>query len=202
MENKNINITMENVTSEQFEHNSIFRYVVFAIVIIFFFEIIMIFVRKLRKDYYYTLAKNRAAEINKKLLVIGDVDYLDNLIDNFNIFKDNKDRKKCGDLCIDFEGCTSCSMTFENKLEDIINEINLDEYVIYINSTLEFSEDLPLILNKLNKVKDENKFIVTNDWFLLSYYIFPYKLFDKRVPKYIIFSTDKEIKYTNNPFYY
>ena len=139
-------------------------------------------------------AQKRARVTNKKLLIIGDP-Y--NGVASISTGADYH----CGDLCIDLTGCPKCTNSIKAKLEDVISEIDLSKYVIYISCVLEYVDELPKILSYLNKVDRKNIFIVTVEWYSLNAYFYPYYLTNEQPPKNIIYLTKNKIKYFPNPFY-
>ena len=139
-------------------------------------------------------AQKRARVTNKKLLIIGDP-Y--NGVASISTGADYH----CGDLCIDLTGCPKCTNSIKAKLEDVISEIDLSKYVIYISGVLEYVDELPKILSYLNKVDRKNIFIVTVEWYSLNAYFYPYYLTNEQPPKNIIYLTKNKIKYFPNPFY-
>jgi hypothetical protein len=150
--------------------------------------------RKLNRRNLFEKAKKRARRINKQLLVIGDP-YNGVASISTGSYYD------CGDLCIDLTGCPKCTNSIKGKLEDIISEINLNEYVIYISCVLEYIDKLPKILSYLNKVNKKNIFIVTVEWYSLNAYFYPYYLTNEQPPKNIIYLKNNKIKYFSNLFY-
>jgi len=170
-----------------------YKYLFIFIIIIIIYETTIMCKRKLNRRKLFKKAKKRANLTNKQLLVIGDP-Y--NGVASISTGSDYN----CGDLCIDLTGCPKCTNSIEAKLEDIISEIDLNEYVIYISCVLEYVDELPKILSYLNKVNKKNIFIVTVEWYSLNAYFYPYYLTNEQPPKNIIYLTDDEIKYFHNPF--
>jgi len=144
--------------------------------------------RKLNRRTLFQSAKNRAIETNKKLLVIGDP-Y--NGVASISTGNDYD----CGDLCIDLTGCPKCTNSIKTKLEDIISEINLDEYIIYISCVLEYVDELPKILSYLNKVDSKDIYVVTVEWYSLNAFFYPYYLTNENSPKNIIYFKNNKIEY-------
>jgi hypothetical protein len=163
-------------------------YIIFIIII---YELFITYNRKRQRRFKYYLAKQRSLLTGKKLLVIGDpYNGLANISTGIDY--------DCGDLCIDLTGCPKCNNGIKGKLEDIIKNINLDDYIIYISCVLEYVDDFPLILNYLNKINQDDLFIVNVEWYSLSAYFYPYFITKERPPKYIIYNTKPFIKYFNN----
>jgi len=165
-----------------------------TLIILIIYEILLMIKRKMNRRYLYKKAQKRAREQNKKLLVIGDpYNGLASITTGIDY--------DCGDLCIDVTGCELCKNKLKSRLEDAIQTINLNEYVMYISCVLEYVDDLPLILNYLNKIDKNDRYIVTVEWYSLSAYLYPYFITNERPPKYIIYSTGNEIKYYLNPIH-
>ena len=116
----------------------------------------------IRKTEIYNLAKKKAIETKKKLMVIGDPysgSYL-NRTYNYPIYGIPYGY---GDLCIDLSGCPeNPGSSFKGKLEDIIGNLNTNEFVIYISQTLEYidSNILEYTLKHLIRVSGKDLFIV------------------------------------------
>ena len=96
------------------------------IIFIVLYEIVICFIRKIKRRIYYKQAVQRSKETNKKLLVIGDP-Y--NGIASITTGLDYN----CGDICVDITGCPKCETGIKSKLEDYLPTINLNDYVIYIS---------------------------------------------------------------------
>jgi hypothetical protein len=87
------------------------------------------------------MAVERASNIGKQLIVIGDP-Y--NGPSNATFGCDYQ----CGDICVDITGCPKCNNGIKTKLEDIIDKIDLSQYVVYVSCVLEYVEDIDKILFK------------------------------------------------------
>lgn len=163
---------------------------IILIFIIIFYEILITIYRKLKRRYLFKKALKRKKITNKKLLVIGDpYNGLASILTGPDY--------SCGDLNIDLTGCPKCDNSLKNKLEDVIDTINLDDYVIYISCVLEYVDDIDKIINKINSVDPKDLFIVNVEWFSLSAYFYPYFLTNEKPPKNILYSTNP-IKYFTN----
>lgn len=149
-----------------------------VIIFIVLYEIVICFIRKIKRRIYYKQAVQRSKETNKKLLVIGDP-Y--NGIASITTGLDYN----CGDICVDITGCPKCETGIKSKLEDYLPTINLNDYVIYISCVLEYTSDLPLIESYLNKVPPQDLFVVNVEWYSLMAYFYPFFLTGEQPPKYI-----------------
>ena len=161
-----------------------------VIIILIIYEIFVGFIRKLKRRTMYKKAQERANITGKKLLVIGDP-Y--NGVASMSTGSDYS----CGDICLDLTGCPECSNSIKGRLEDNIANINLDEYIVYISCVLEYTDDLNYIMGYLNKMDQNNLFIVNVEWYSFMAYFYPYYLTNERPPKYIFFSST----YFQNPLY-
>jgi hypothetical protein len=172
--------------------NTLILIIVIAILILTY-EFIVTLIRKMNRSSLFKAAQNRANETNKKLLVIGDPN---NGFASITVGADYG----CGDLCIDLTGCPKCPNSMKTKLEDVISEINLNEYVIYISCVLEQVDDLPKILSYLNKVNPKDLYVVTVGWYSLTSYFYLNFLTGEPTMKNVIYMEDNELKYFANPF--
>ena len=149
--------------------------------------------RKITRRICFKKAEERAKLTGKKLLVIGDP-Y------NGIASKSTGSDYNCGDLCIDLTGCPKCKNSIKTKLENIINKINLNEYIVYISCVLEYVDNIDLIIENLNKMNEKDLFIVNVEPYSLSAYLYPYFITKERPPRNIIYSkNNNNIKYFVNP---
>lgn len=149
--------------------------------------------RKFKRRRVFEMAKRRSKEIGLPLLVIGDP-Y------NGLMSITTGAEYECGDVCLDLTGCTRCPNGIKGKLEELLQTLKLDDYVVYISCVLEYVDDLELILSYLTKMNHKNLFIVNVEWFSLTAYFYPYFLTNEQPPKYIIIKCppwSKDILYTN-----
>jgi len=151
----------------------------FIILLVILYETLVCILRKIKRRLAFRRAQQRAREVNKNLLVIGDpyngiasiatgVDY------------------SCGDVCLDLSGCPRCPTGIRDSLENRLSGLRLGDYVVYISCVLEYVDDLPYILQKLETVPKENMFIVNVEWYSLMAYFYPYFLTGERPPKHIL----------------
>ncbi len=157
------------------------------ILILIVYETCIMLLRKYRRRSTFKAAQNRAKETGKKLLVIGDP-Y------NGIASKTTGIDYSCGDVCVDLTGCPMCPESIKGRLEDTIGNINLNDYVIYISCVLEYTDDLPKIMEYLNKVNKKDLYVVNVEWYSFMAWFYPYFLTKERPPSYIKLPNDKYIK--------
>lgn len=150
----------------------------FIVILLLIYELAICIIRKLKRRYKYKQASERAEQTGKKLLVIGDP-Y------NGIASKLTGCDYGCGDLCLDLTGCPNCPNSIKGRLEDTIESINLDEYVVYISCVLEYVDDLDYIMNYLNQMDKNDLFVVNVEWYSLMAYFYPYYLTKERPPQNI-----------------
>ena len=158
--------------------------------IVFFYEVCIMLLRKIKRRIVYQKAKKRAKLTGKKLLVIGDP-Y------NGIASKSTGIDYSCGDICIDLTGCPACPESIKGRLEDTIGTLKLEEYVIYVSCVLEYVDDLDYINTFLDKVKPDDLFVVNVEWYSFMAWFYPYFLTKERPPKYI----NGPWGYFKNPFF-
>lgn len=147
------------------------------------YELIITLIRKNRRRHLFNLAKERAKNTGKPLLVVGDpYNGLTSIVTGADY--------DCGDLCVDITGCPKCENKIKISLEDFVENYNLDDYVIYISCVLEYVDDIDLIVGKLNQVNKENLFIVNVEYYSIVAYLYPYFLTGERPARNVIISTD------------
>ena len=135
--------------------------------------------RKYKRRYVFKMANSRAKLTGKKLLVIGDP-Y------NGIASKTTGTDYSCGDLCLDLTGCPMCSgNSIKGRLEDTIGSINLNDYVVFISCVLEYTDDLPSINFYLDKMNQQDLFVVNVEWYSFMAWFYPYFLTKERPPHYI-----------------
>ena len=148
------------------------------ILILIIYETIICILRKIKRRIIYSKAKERAKKTGKKLLVIGDpYNGLASKITGCDY--------GCGDLCLDLTGCPNCPKSIKGRLEDTIADINLEEYVVYISCVLEYTDDLEYIKTFLDKMDQEDLFVVNVEWYSFMAWFYPYFLTGERPPSYI-----------------
>ena len=163
------------------------KIIIYILILIIIYELIITFIRKLKRRQIFKLAQERSISTGKPLLVIGDpYNGLASIITGTDY--------DCGDLCIDLTGCPKCENKLKIKLEDFVLDYNLDDYIIYISCVLEYVDDIDLIVDKLNNLNPDNLFIVNVEYYSLVAYFYPYFLTNERPARNIILET-KPIKY-------
>ena len=150
----------------------------YIIIILIIYEILICIHRKIKRRVTFKKAQKRAKQTNKKLLVIGDPH-------NGIASKSTGCDYGCGDLCLDLTGCPNCPKSIKGRLEDVIEDINLNEYVVYISCVLEYVDDLELINRHLDKMDQNDLFVVNVEWYSLMAYFYPYFLTGERPPSFI-----------------
>ena len=165
----------------------------YLIIFLILYECSITFHRKYTRRVLFEEASKRAKETNKKLLVIGDP-Y--NGIASISTGLDYN----CGDLCIDLTGCPKCKNGIKGYLENVIKDINMNDYVVYISCVLEYVDDIEEILKYLNRIDFKDLFIVTVEYYSLGAYLYPYFITKEKPPQNIIYQTKPKILYYKNPF--
>ena len=145
------------------------------ILFIIIYEIAICILRKIKRRKLYKQAQERALLTGKKLLVIGDP-Y------NGIASKTTGCDYGCGDLCLDLTGCPNCPKSIKGRLEDNIKELELEKYVVYISCVLEYVDDLPLIMDYLDKMNQDDLFVVNVEWYSFMAWFYPYYLTNERPP--------------------
>ena len=153
--------------------------ILLLIIILIVYEVVICFRRKAKRRMVYKRAKERAALTGKKLLVIGDP-Y------NGIASKSTGYDYDCGDVCLDLTGCPICPVSIKGRLEDNISTLNLDEYVVYISCVLEYVDDLDFIKKYLDKMDQNDLFVVNVEWYSLMAYFYPYFITNERPPSFIL----------------
>jgi len=149
--------------------------IILILIILIIYEVFVCILRKIKRRVMYKRALERAKKTNKKLLVIGDP-Y------NGLASKTTGCDYGCGDLCMDLTGCPDCPKSIKGRLEDNIKDININEYVVYISCVLEYVDDLPLINSYLDKMDQNDLFVVNVEWYSLMAWFYPYYLTNERPP--------------------
>jgi hypothetical protein len=157
-----------------------FKLFIIFVILLIIYESVICIKRKLNRRYVFNLAKKRSNKIGLPLLVIGDpYNGIASIITGIDY--------ECGDLCIDLTGCMKCKNALQGKLEDLIKQIDINKYVVYISCVLEYLEDLPLIISYLKDMDPNNLFIVTVEWYCIMSRFYPYFLTQEEPAKYIIY---------------
>jgi len=115
-----------------------------------------------RKRDIYNLAKKRANETDKLLMVIGDP-LNGSFFHRYFTHKILGPPYDYGDVCIDLSGCPeNKGYSIKIPLEDIIHKFHTNSYVIYISQTLEYIDQriLNYVLKELIRVSNKDLFIV------------------------------------------
>lgn len=144
-------------------------YFIMIIIIIFILYVIIaiiiyIIIHKVykRKTKFYNMAKKRAKETDKNLMVIGDPQN-GSFFNRYFTHKVFGTPYDYGDLCIDLGGCPeNKGYTIKDRIENIIHKFHTNSYVIYISQTLEYLEPdiLNYVIKELVRVSNKDLFIV------------------------------------------
>ena len=187
----------------------------FLLVYFIIFIIVYIITYKIqqRKRYIYNLAKKRANETDKLLMVIGDP-LNGSFFHRYFIHKILGPPYEYGDVCIDLSGCPENSgYSIKAPLEDIIYKFHTNSYVIYISQTLEYIDSKKIydVLKELIRVSNKDLFIVnmtynhdsyndrTGTFIRKTYFtktppeynVIEYYYLDNKYKKHIIYLDDK-----------
>lgn len=130
--------------------------------IIFIIGYIITYKIQQRKRYIYNLAKKRANETDKLLMVIGDP-LNGSFFHRYFTHKILGPPYDYGDICIDLSGCPENSGdSMKASLEDIIHKFHTNSYVIFISQTLEYIKPdmLNYVIKELIRVSNKDLFIV------------------------------------------
>lgn len=93
----------------------------------------------------YALAEAKARELGLPLLVIGDPD-------TGFVTKHFGRSAGCGDVCYDLTGCPGCPRGVRGPIEETLGQVPSQSHVIYVSCTLEYCDDLPLIIEDLERI--------------------------------------------------
>lgn len=152
---------------------------VVAIILLTIYETLICIKRKYNRRHTFKLAKARSDATRLPLLVIGDpYNGLASIVTGSDY--------GCGDICVDMCGC-KCDNSVKDKLENFIQKINVNDYIIFISCVLEYVDDLPLILSYLTNMNPDNLFIVSVESYCLMSRFYPCFLTKEQPPKYIIY---------------
>lgn len=126
--------------------------------------------RQLKRISYFYLARDRAKEINKKFIVIGDPH------NGIGSKQWNRVYKPygCGDVCVDLTGCPKCPNGVKTDVYQYLKTLETDSCVIFISCVLEYIENIEDVLRELKRVTgtNENMFIVSVQKNCLSAYFY------------------------------
>ena len=178
---------------------------IFAILLLLYFLIfligyIILYKVQKRKSYIYKLAKKRANETNKSLMVIGDP-LNGSFFHRYFTHKIIGPPYDYGDVCIDISGSPeNKGNSIKSKLEDVIHKFHTNSYVIYISQTLEYIDPkiLDYVLKELIRVSNKDLFIV-NTFIRKTYFtktppeynVIEYYNLDNKYKKHNIYLDDK-----------
>jgi hypothetical protein len=66
----------------------------------------------------------------------------------------------CGDVCVDMNGCETCTNGITTRIEDFLPTLENNSYVIFISVVLEYVDDLPAVIKDLERVSGGDLFVV------------------------------------------
>jgi hypothetical protein len=130
------------------------------------YQIIVTIQLKITRRKIFKLAEERSKKTGKKLVVVGDP-Y------NGVGSKFTGPDYTCGDICVDITGCPECPNGVKSDLESYLKSIDLNEYIVFISCTIEYIPDINIILEYLDKIPQENLFVVNVQWYNLVCYYYP-----------------------------
>jgi hypothetical protein len=129
-------------------------------------------IRQFERNRIYKLAKKRADELNKPLIVIGDP-FFGNGSKFMNKFIKGYD---CGDETVDLTGAPLCTNGIKSDLIKYLIKKPDNSGVIFISCVLEYipTEDLELVIKNLKRVAGgiENVFVVTVSPYTIAGYFY------------------------------
>lgn len=127
----------------------------------------------------FNLAKKRARNTGKKLLVIGDPNEgtLNGIINGYD----------CGDICLDIKGCRNCKhdvIIIKGRLEENLPHFRNNSVVIFESETLEYidKQSMEYVIKELYRISNGDIFTVhaqSGNAVLVKYINFFYTIFNK-----------------------
>jgi len=109
-------------------------------------------VRRRRQAELFQMAKARAAETGKPLVVIGDPDagLLVRVLGR---------TYECGSTCIDTFGCPACNQQIAGNLEEILPSLVTNSAVVFVGHGFERVRDPALVAQHLDRISGGDLFI-------------------------------------------
>ena len=164
---------------------SLLKYVIFIIIIIY-----GIFAANNEAVKLYEEAEEKAKKENKKLLVLGNPYTTSGKM--VTIFTKTYG---CGDMCIDMNGCGPCKNTISDKVENVLNKFESNEYIIFESGLLEVVDEdkLDYIVNELYRIAGSKENIYGR------HYIQNHRIYYKYIGKnvYSLLGEGKIIRFVN-----
>lgn len=138
------------------------------IAFIILIEIILAFLRIIRRKYEFNKAKTLSKKLGRSLLVIGDPD-------NGGVNSIFGRSYGCGDLCIDIVGCNKCMKSIKGNALHILKQLPDNSYVIYESCVLEYINtiEIPSIIKEIKRVSGNHYFNVRVGPSLTHLYYWP-----------------------------
>lgn len=130
----------------------------------------------MKRRYIFKLAQQRSKQTGLPLLVIGDPH-------NGMTSTYSGNDYSCGDICLDITGCPKCEHSLKLPLE---NFTDFKSYIVFISCTLEYVNDLPLIVKNLGQMNYKNLFVVHIEPYSLTNWLYPNFITGEPPNKYII----------------
>lgn len=126
---------------------------IFVILFLILREFWFVYVlRSQKRKIIFDLAKQKAKETCKPLLVLGNPH-----ADNYSFSKADYG---CGDMCVDLTGCPLCINYTKEKLENYLPKLADNSYVVFASCILEYVDNLPEIKKQLERISGGDLFIV------------------------------------------
>jgi hypothetical protein len=122
--------------------------------------------RRWRRQQLWRMARARATELGRPLLVVGDPD---GGVVNAVVGRDYG----CGDVCLDLSGCPRCPHGLRGRAEDLLPTLPSDSFVVYVSCTLEYVDDAALVGHELHRVSGGELFVAHVEPVSLTAYFYP-----------------------------
>jgi hypothetical protein len=147
----------------------------------------------LKRKQIYNVAKQKAIETKKPLMIIGDPD---NGATNFVVGRSYD----CGNLCVDITGCPKCSNGIKLKVEDYLPTLESNSYVLFVSCVLEYvdSKNIDFTFSEIKRVSGGDYFIVSVEPYSITDLFYPTKFITgESGPNQIVLTEypSKDLKY-------
>ena len=116
----------------------------------------------------FELAVQRAAALDRRLVVIGDPDA--------GMHTRLMRAYGCGDVCVDMNGCPKCPMTIVADItKGPIPDVPDNSAVVFVSCVLEYVDDVTAALKEVRRIAgaDDNLFIVTVEPWTFTAALYP-----------------------------
>ena len=123
--------------------------IIFICILIFFYIFAGIINANSKATKLYKEALEKAKKQNKKLLVLGNPYTISG-----NFITLVTETYGCGDICIDMNGCGKCKNVISDKIENVLNKFESNNYIIFESGLLEVVDEdkLNYIVNELYRI--------------------------------------------------